>query len=46
MAPPVKLAIVSKINEEPSLLGKSAGPSSSYLHSSRKTAVSRIYTSC
>ena len=38
MAPSVKLAVVSKTGEEPSLLGKSTYFSSSSLHSSRKTA--------
>ena len=43
MTPLVKLAIVYKMGKEASLLGKSACLPASSLHSSRKTAISRVY---
>ena len=43
MAPLVKLAVTSKSGEEASFLQKLACLSSSSLHSSRKTVISRVY---
>ena len=45
MAPLVKLAVVSKSGEEASFLQKWACLFSSSLHSSRKTAIFRVYYS-
>ena len=43
MEPLVKLAIISKTGEEVSFLQKSACLSLSSQHSSRRTAISRVY---